>query len=81
MITLSIPTYPGEQMPLKETTHVIDRGTWSERWWINSYQTDHGIRWGANRHGVRLSGYASIDSLLSQLNSRPALGNWGASAA
>jgi hypothetical protein len=62
--------YPGQLVPLKESTHTVNHGTWSARWWVNSYQTANGVRWGANRFGVRLSGYASLDSLLDQLKNR-----------
>lgn len=65
-------SYPGELMPVKESVHMVNHGTWSARWWVNSYQTPHGLRWGAYRHGVRLSGYASLDALLDQLNRRSA---------
>ncbi len=64
------PMYPGLLIPLKTSTHVVNHGTWSARWWISSYQTVNGVRWGANRFGVRLSGYETLEGLLAQLKSR-----------
>lgn len=65
-------TYPGLLILLKSSTHIVNRGTWEERWFIDRYQTANGDRFGAYRHGVRLSGYASLDALLGQLKSRAA---------
>lgn len=67
---IMLADYPGMLIPLKRVIYSLDRGTWQERWFIDSYQTEHGTRWGAYRAGVRLSGYDSADAVINQLKTR-----------
>lgn len=52
------------------TTHIVNFGTWHERWFVYKYEDRGRTYYSASCFGVNISGYSSLDSLIMQLNIR-----------